>query len=91
MDKNKGINIKESRSISKQFIPTDSKLIKTYKSQSNSIVDLYMSESLKSLETSFPFKEFQMWTGGEEAGIFIVIHSGKDNIKRIVIGPGNNP
>lgn len=35
-----GISIEESRSLSKKFIPSDGRLIKTYKNQSGSTVDL---------------------------------------------------
>lgn len=49
-----------------------------------------MSESLKSLESRFPANAPGVWTG-EEVGNFIVIHSGIDSIRRIVIGTGNNP
>lgn len=86
-----GINIEESRSLSKRFIPSDSKLIKTYKSRtSGSTVDLYMSESLKFLELFRPAEAKYLWLGGE-VGNFIVIHSGTDDVKRILIVTGNNP
>lgn len=88
--KRPGISIEESRSLSKRFIPSDGRLIKTYKNQSGSTVDLYMSESLKSLESHFPANAPGVWTGGE-VGNFIVIHSGTNDVKRIVIGTGNNP
>lgn len=88
--KRPGISIEESRSLSKRFIPSDGRLIKTYKSRSGSSVDLYMSESLKSLESHFPANAPGVWTGGE-VGNFMVIHSGTDSVRRIVIGTGNNP
>lgn len=88
--KRPGISIEESRSLSKKFIPSDGRLIKTYKNQSGSTVDLYTSESLKSLEPHFPANAPGVWTGGE-VGNFIVIHSGTDSVRRIVIGTGNNP
>jgi len=88
--KTQGISVEESRSLAKRFIPMDGQLIKTYKNRSGSIVDLYMSETLKSLESHFPANEPGVWTGGE-IGNFMVIHSGIDSIKRIVIGTGNNP
>lgn len=88
--KKPGISIEESRALSKKFIPSDSKFIKTYKNQSGSSVDLYTSESLKSLESRFPANAPGVWTGGE-VGNFIVIYSGTDEVKRIVIGTGNNP
>lgn len=88
--KKPGISIEESRSLSKRFIPADGRLIKTYKSRSGSSVDLYMSESLKSLESHFPANAPGVWTGGE-VGNFMVIHSGTDSVRRIVIGTGNNP
>ena len=88
--KRPGISIEESRALSKKFIPSDGRLIKTYKNQSGSSVDLYMSESLKSLESRFPANAPGVWTGGE-VGNFIVIHSGTGDVKRIVIGTGNNP
>lgn len=89
-NKTSGISIEESRSLSKNFIPIDGRLIKTYKNLSGSTVDLYMSKALKSLEPYLPANALGIWTGGE-VGNFIVIHSGTDNIKRIVIGTGNNP
>jgi len=88
--KNPGISIEESRSLSKNFVPSDSRFIKTYKSQSGSNVDLYMSESLKSLEPSFSANTPGVWTGGE-VGNFIVIHSGTDEVQLIIIATGNNP
>lgn len=88
--KTSGISIEESRSLSKKFIPVDGRLMRTYKNRSGSTVDLYMSETLKSLEPYLPANALGVWTGGE-VGNFIVIHSGIDNIKRIVIGTGNNP
>ena len=88
--KTSGISIEESRSLSKKFIPVDGRLIKTYKNRSGSTVDLYISENLKSLEPYLPANALGVWTGGE-VGNFIVIHSGTDKIKRIVIGTGNNP
>jgi hypothetical protein len=85
-----GISINESRTLSKSFIPSDGKLIKTYTNRSGSTVDLYMSENLKTLEAHFPANAPGVWTGGE-VGNFIVIHSGVGGVTRIVIGTGNNP
>ena len=89
-EKTKGISINESRSLAKSLIPFDAKLMKTYTNRSGSTVDLYMSEALKTLEPHFPANAPGVWTGGE-VGNFIVILSGTGNIKRIVIGTGNNP
>ena len=85
-----GIGVGESRSLAKSFIPSDGRLIKTYKNRSGSTVDLYMSETLKSLESHFPASNSAVWGGGE-VGNFIVIHSGINAINSVVIGTGNNP
>lgn len=87
-----GISINESRSLSRNFIPADSRLLKKYKSRtSGSTVDLYMSESLKYLDSQVPAKDNYLWLNGE-AGNFVVIHSGASNdVKKIIINTGNNP
>lgn len=88
--KTRGIGIEESRSLSKQYVPADGRLVKTYRNESGSTIDLYMSESLKSLASVLPARGLNIWSGGE-VGNFIVIHSSGDSVTRIVIGTGNNP
>lgn len=79
-----GVSIKQSRKISKAYIPSDSQYVKTYKAPySESIVDLYYSPSLKTRFSS-------NWTNGKP-GDFIVLHGGGESISRIIIGIGNNP
>jgi len=73
---------------SRGLIPPDSQLIQTYSPEGRpeTIVSLYMSESLKSR-----FQTPELWSGGEP-GQFIVFYDLYDfGVGRMVINAGNNP
>lgn len=88
-----GIGIKEARSIARGFIPYDSRLLKVYKSPtSGSTVELYMSESLRYLDSVVVQDKYgTLWINGEP-GNFIIIYTGSDSdVKTMIIATGNNP
>jgi hypothetical protein len=73
---------------SKSLIPPDSQLVETYSpdGRPETIVNLYMSESLKSR-----FQTPELWNGGDP-GQFIVFYDLFDfGVSRMVINAGNNP
>lgn len=81
------LSLEESRVWVKPLIPSDSVFIKTYTSNTGSIVDLYNS---KWLAFQFPANDSLHWINSKP-GDFIIIYSGKSGVSNITIGTGNNP
>ena len=79
------VTIDEARNASKEFIPTDSTLIRTYQMESGNVVDLYYSEALK--------KRFsdEDWIGGEPGNFIVMFKPNRERISSFIIGVGNNP
>jgi hypothetical protein len=79
-----GVTLEEARSESRNLIPGDSRLIRTY-SKGTHQVDLYLSDSLKAI-----FHEDD-WTGGKPGNFIVSYSSDNGVVKSFVVGLGNNP
>lgn len=78
------VSISDARTISKNYIPKDAKFKKTYIAKSESIVDLYESESLKNRFSKEYFDEKQ--------GEFIIIYRNQTGkTTSFIVATGNNP
>lgn len=79
--------VESARSVATALGPRDHKLIRTYTTDTDQLVDLYMSETLAD---RFPA---DAWINGEP-GNFIVIYRRNvidESVSGIVLGLGNNP
>jgi hypothetical protein len=79
------VSIDEARNASKEFIPTDSTLIRTYQLDSGYMVDLYSSESLKNRFSG------EDWIGGEPGNFIVMFKPNRNRVSSFIIGVGNNP
>lgn len=79
------VPIEDARKESKQFIPADSKFVKSYTSRSGSTVDLYVSESLKGRFSD------EDWTGGKPGDFIILYRNQTGKTTTFIISTGNNP
>ncbi len=79
------VSIADARVESKLFIPSDAKFVRTYTSRSDSTIDLYTSESLKSRFSESDFI-------GGKAGDFIVLYRNQTGkVTTFIVAIGNNP
>ncbi len=79
------VPIADARTESKLFIPADAKFVRTYTSRSDSTVELYTSESLKSRFSESNFI-------GGKAGDFIVLYRNQTGkVMTFIATIGNNP
>ncbi|HKA18132.1 MAG TPA: hypothetical protein VKN18_07425 [Blastocatellia bacterium] len=79
------VSIEDARRESRNLMPTDCTLIRTYQVSAGS-VDLYSSESLKSF---FPSDED--WLNGEPGQFIVLYFSEHDFVDSYVVALGNNP
>ena len=80
-----GVRLEEARRESRNVMPTDSKLIRTYQVTAGA-VDLYSSESLKPI---FPSDEY--WVRGEPGQFIVLYFSDHEIVDSYVLALGNNP
>lgn len=81
-----GVTLEEARSQSKELIPADSRLVRTYNASAGP-VDLYFSDTLKRI---FPSDD-NYWIRGEPGNFIFLYFSNHDVVDSFVIGLGNNP
>lgn len=78
---------------SQGLIPADSQLVETYSPEGRpeTIVNLYMSESLKSRFNSENSVTGNWWTGGESGNFTVQYNQYDYGVTRMIIALGNNP
>ena len=84
------VSLEDARTEADGLIPVDSQFVGTYSPEGmpELVVDLYMSESLK---TRFDSATGDWWTGGEPGNFIVVYGVFDDTVRRMVISLGNNP
>lgn len=77
----------EARERAKEFLPSDARAVRTYRSANDQTVEVFQSQILADAWASAG----DVWDG-EAAGTFILIaERGRPTSSRIIIAIGNNP
>jgi hypothetical protein len=81
------VSLEEARKLSREFIPNDARLLKTYISRNGATVDLYNSTFLMS-----QFKGADNpWTNGKPGDFIVIYRNQSGPVGGFIIGIGNNP
>jgi hypothetical protein len=84
-----------ARRESKNVIPADSKLDRTYTAKNGGMVDLYMSASLKPRFSDIPSPRggatLSKWIGGKPGNFIVLYRQNGGQVTSFVIDIGNNP